>query len=191
VPSWDCPTIRISPGISCSRDELITALYRSIGEECATDPGAAHIEIHANRILGIHLVPGLEVDAEALSDGIRAAITLRKNVKINPPVRICFGLLDPSGIQKIDLRITLEEGSRVAILSSCTFPNAVDVLHAMDADIRIEKGAEYLYLERHVHGPEGGVTVIPKAKIRLGEAARFHSDFELVIEGLLRPQKEP
>lgn len=162
------------------RDELITALYRSIGEECVTDSEVAHIEIHANRVLGVHLVPGLEVDAQGVAGGIRAAITVRENVKIDQPVRICFGLLDPTGIQKIDLRITVEKGSRVAILSSCTFPNAVDVLHTMEADIRIEQGAQYMYLERHVHGPEGGVTVIPKARIRLAEAAKFHADFELV-----------
>ncbi|MCF8080607.1 MAG: SufD family Fe-S cluster assembly protein [Desulfobacterales bacterium] len=162
------------------RDQLITALYRSIGEECVRDPDIAHIEIHANQVLGVHLVPGLEVDTKERKEGIRADITVRENTRIEQPVRICFGLLDETGKQKIEMKIRLEEGARAAFLSSCTFPNAVDILHAMDADIVVEKGAEYLYLERHVHGPEGGVTVVPKAKVQLAEEAKFHADFELV-----------
>jgi len=161
-------------------DKLISELYESIGETCTTEPGVAHIEIHANEVLGLHLVPGLEVDAQELSDGIRATITVKENQKIAQPVRICFGLLEETGTQKIDMKIRLEAQSRVAIMASCTFPNAVDVLHAMDAEIEIGNGAEYIYLERHVHGREGGITVIPKAKITLAEGARFHTDFELL-----------
>ena len=161
-------------------DQLITALYESMGETCITGTDVAHIEIHANKVLNVHLVPGLEIDAEELPDGIRAVMTVKKNVRIDQPVRLCFGLLDNSGIQKIDMRVRLEQGSRIAVLSSCTFPNAVEVVHTMDAEIEIGKGAEYLYLERHVHGPEGGVHVIPKAKVYLDEGARFQTDFELV-----------
>lgn len=135
---------------------------------------------HPNKVLGLHLVPGFEVAAETFSNGIRAEITVRKNRKIAQPVRICFGLLENSGTQKIDMKIVLEEGAHVAILASCTFPNAVDILHAMDAEIEIGKGAEYIYLERHVHGNDGGVTVVPKAKILLHEKARFRTDFELI-----------
>lgn len=162
------------------RDELIDSLYESIGETCVTDPDVAHIEIHSNEVLGVHLVPGFEVDAEELSDGIRATVTVRKNQKIEQPVRICFGLLEETGTQKITMRVRLEEDSRVAVLASCTFPNAVEVLHAMDAEIEIGKGAEYIYLERHVHGDKGGVKIVPRAKILLDEGARFRTDFELL-----------
>jgi Fe-S cluster assembly scaffold protein SufB len=50
----------------------------------------------------------------------------------------------------------------------------------MDAEITVGKGAEYMYLERHVHGREGGVTVVPKAKVNLEEGALFRTDFELI-----------
>ncbi len=162
------------------RDNLINALYESIGEQCTTDPGVAHVEIHGNEVLGLHLVPGLEVEAEELPDGIRAHITVAEGYKIEAPVRMCFGLLEGTGTQRIYMNTRLEEESRVAITASCTFPNAVEVLHAMDAEIEIGKGAEYAYVERHVHGPEGGVVVIPKAKVTLREGAWFHTDFELV-----------
>jgi hypothetical protein len=162
------------------RNELITALYESIGEGCVTEPDVAHVEIHGNEVLGLHLVPGLEVDAETMADGIRATVIVRENRKIDQPVRICFGLLDETGTQKIYMKTRLEAASRVAILASCTFPNAVEVLHTMDAEIEIGKGSEYIYLERHVHGREGGVNVIPRARVILDEGARFHTDFELL-----------
>lgn len=163
-----------------NRDELIGALYASIGETCVAEPNIAHIEIHGNEVLGVHLVPGLEVEAEEFSDRIEVKMTVEKDHQINQPVRICFGLLDPNGSQQIDMHIRLEQNSRVAVLASCTFPNAVDVFHGMDAVIELGKGAEYIYLERHVHGPEGGVEVIPKAKVYLDEGAKFRTDFELV-----------
>jgi hypothetical protein len=50
----------------------------------------------------------------------------------------------------------------------------------MDADIRVGKNAEYVYLERHVHGEEGGVEVVPRARVLLEEGARFRTDFELI-----------
>jgi Fe-S cluster assembly scaffold protein SufB len=50
----------------------------------------------------------------------------------------------------------------------------------MDADIRIGDGADYAYFERHVHGPHGGVEVIPKAKVEVGKGARFKTEFELI-----------
>jgi hypothetical protein len=52
----------------------------------------------------------------------------------------------------------------------------------MDADINVGAGASYRYLERHVHGPTGGVEVVPRAEVRLAEGARFETEFEL-IEG--------
>ncbi len=162
------------------KNKLINALYESLGETCVTESGVAHIEIHANEVLGVHLVPGFEVEAEELPDGIRATITVKKNSKIDQPVRICFGLLDETGTQKIYMKLRMEEASRVAVLASCTFPNAVEVFHAMDAEIEIGKNAEYMYLERHVHGSKGGVHVIPKAGIILDEGARFRTDFELI-----------
>jgi Fe-S cluster assembly scaffold protein SufB len=50
----------------------------------------------------------------------------------------------------------------------------------MDADLTIGENAEYAYIERHVHGPRGGVRVMPKARVRLKEGARFRTDFELI-----------
>jgi uncharacterized protein len=160
--------------------ELIERLYESLGEHCATAADVAHVEIHGNRVLGMHLVAGLEVEADQRDDGIAAVVRVRRDARIAQPVRICFGLLPERGVQRVGMKVEIEENARIAILSSCTFPNAVDVLHSMEADITVGAGSQYVYLERHVHGREGGVNVIPHARVVLHEGARFRTDFELI-----------
>lgn len=163
-----------------NNNELIARLYESLGESHLMAPDVAHVEIHGNRVLGLHLVPGLDVQAEELEDGIRAWITVKENTRIEKPVRVCFGMLPETGIQKINMTTRLEDNTAISIVASCTFPNAVDVRHTMEADIHIGKNAEYAYLERHVHGDAGGVTVVPQAVVHLDEGARFRTDFELI-----------
>lgn len=160
--------------------EIINALYASTGEACVTDPDVAHVEIHGNRVLGTHLVPGLSVEAEELDDGIRAEILVERGTVIRTPVRICFGLLPDKGEQRIYMNIAVQDDAHAAVMASCSFPNAVDVLHEMEAVVRVGPGATYAYHERHVHGPEGGVRVVPKTKVYLDQGATFHTDFELI-----------
>lgn len=159
---------------------LVEQLYSSLGELCVVSPDVAHVEVHGNKVLGVHLVPGFEVEADERDDGIAARVRVREGARIAQPVRICFGLLPESGIQRIQMKVDLEEDAQVAILASCTFPKAVDVLHTMDAEITLGPKAEYAYFERHVHGPKGGVTVVPKAHVVLHEGARFRTEFELI-----------
>jgi len=165
--------------MSSSR-ELVEMMYASLGESCITSPDVAHVEIHGNEVLGMHLVPGLEVEAEEREDGISATVRVRRGVRIEKPVNMCFGLIPESGVQRIRMDVELEDGARAAVVSSCTFPNAVEVLHEMEAEIRLGRDSEYIYLERHVHSPEGGVKVVPRSKVYLGEGARFRSDFEML-----------
>ncbi|MDX9754680.1 MAG: SufD family Fe-S cluster assembly protein [bacterium] len=162
---------------------LLDTLYASIGTNrharCG-DPEVARIEIHHNLILGVHLVPGLQVDATETKEGIEAKIVIEKGARIQKPIQICFGMIPETGIQEITLDIHAEEGSRAGIMAYCTFPNAVDIRHVMDARITIGKGAEYAYFERHVHGQNGGVNVVPHTKIHVQEGGRFQTDFELI-----------
>ncbi len=170
--------------MSDEHGEMIRRLYASIGEACVIEPNVAHVEVHGNRVLGLHLVDGLKVEADETDDGISARVRVEPGRVIETPVRICFGLLPERGVQRIKMDVDIAEGGRVAVLASCTFPNAVQILHTMDADIRVGKDAQYLYLERHVHGKSGGVTIVPKARVILEEGARFRTDFEL-IRGLV------
>jgi len=160
--------------------ELIKKMYESLGESHKHGPDVAHVEIHHNKILGLHLVEGLHIEAKELKKGIEAEIVVDKNVKIEKPVKICFGMIPEEGIQEITMHTHIQDNAKVGIVASCTFPFAKDIFHAMDADLTIGKNAEYAYIERHVHGPQGGVKVIPKAKVHLKEGARFRTDFELI-----------
>ncbi|MBD3347803.1 MAG: SufBD protein [Candidatus Eisenbacteria bacterium] len=163
-----------------SRSDLVTALYESIGEACVTSEDVAHVEIHGTDVLGLHLVPGLEVEAEEKDGALSVTTVVTEGTRIEHPVRFCFGVLPETGEQRIVMDVRIEREARIASLASCTFPNAKEVLHTMDAQIRLAAGAEYIYLERHVHGPHGGVKVVPRAKVVLEEGARFRTDFELL-----------
>lgn len=163
-----------------TNDELVERIYRSLGEACVSDPDVAHVEVHGNRVVGRHLVPGLEIDADEEDDGITAVLRVRRGTQVRQPVRICFGLLPEKGVQRIDMGVEVEEGSRIAVVAACTFPNAVEVLHSMEAEINVGPHAQYVYVERHVHGREGGVEVVPRARVVLEEGARFRTDFELI-----------
>lgn len=143
-------------------------------------PDVAHLVIDHNKVVSSHTLPGLTVNVKELEDGIEAEIHLAEGATIEKPVHMCFGMLPKSGVQRINLQIRLEKRSKIAITAHCTFPNAVDVQHLMDARIDIGEGADYTYFERHVHGPEGGVQVVPKAVVDVGKGARFRTEFELL-----------
>ena len=162
------------------KNALIRQMYDSLGEGHGHAPGVAHVEIHGHEVLGLHLVPGLEISAEEHDNALHVQITVADNTVIDKPVKICFGLIPESGEQRIVSHTKIGKNARIGVVASCTFPFAKKILHTMDAVIELDAGAEYAYIERHVHGPEGGVTVVPKAKVYLGEDSRFHTDFELI-----------
>jgi len=167
---------------SQTKDALLQELLDSIGIHKGHQTGddVARLTVHGNKVIGAHLVPGLEVETEERADGIAAQIRVREGVRLAKPVQICFGLLPERGLQHILLDIESEANSDASIVAHCTFPNAVEVEHKMDAEIRVGPGARYAYFERHVHGREGGVMVLPKARVHLGEDARFKTEFELI-----------
>jgi Fe-S cluster assembly scaffold protein SufB len=140
----------------------------------------AHLEVHGNEVVGAHLVPGLTVDVDELDDGIEAWIHVAKGARLAKPVHMCFGMLPTEGLQKIVMHVEAEEDSFASVQAHCTFPNAIDITHEMDAEIVIAPGATYEYFERHLHGAEGGVIVVPKTKVHVGEGGRFKTEFELI-----------
>jgi Fe-S cluster assembly scaffold protein SufB len=50
----------------------------------------------------------------------------------------------------------------------------------MAGNIKIGKNSTYSYLERHIHSEDGGITVIPKARIILDKGARLKTEFVLL-----------
>lgn len=158
------------------------ALLASLGEFGGHVAGddVAHLEVHGNEVVGAHLVPGLEIDVEQLDDGIEAHFRVKEGARIANPVHLCFGMLPSEGKQHIVLHVDVEPESFASVQAHCTFPNAIDITHAMDAVVRIAPGAKYEYFERHLHGRGGGVLVVPRTRIELGEGSHFKTEFELI-----------
>lgn len=140
----------------------------------------AHLFIHQNKVVGLHAVPGLIIEPEELEDGVSLKVILQEGTVVSQPVHMCFGLMHKQGIQRINMDIIIEDYASMQVLAHCTFPNAVDIQHLMDATLTVGRHATYSYMERHVHGNTGGITVIPKSKIHLLDHARYKTDFELL-----------
>ena len=138
--------------------------------------------IHKNKVLSANEAKGIKVDTEETDTGVNISFLVEKGAKIEYPVHLCFGLLPEEGLQEIILRIEAQADSVINVIAHCIFPNAIDVIHKMDADINIGDNARFSYHETHYHGEFGGVKVIPKAKIRVGKKGIWESTFAL-IEG--------
>jgi len=130
--------------------------------------------------LNRNLVDGLIVESQSLEDGVSVKIRVKRGVTIENPVYFCFGLIPENGVQRIFINTLIEEGACAQFIANCTFPNAINIQHLMNAEIELEKGASLSYFERHVHGPNGGVQIVPVTKVRLSEGARFSTEFELI-----------
>jgi uncharacterized protein len=140
----------------------------------------AHLLIHHDKVVGMHAVEGLEIKTKQIKDGVKIDLRLKEGTKVKHPVQMCFGMMPKKGVQRIVMDAVIEKNASINVLAHCTFPNAIDVEHIMDANLTLEENATYLYNERHIHSKEGGVKVIPKAKIDVGKNARYITDFELL-----------
>lgn len=161
-------------------EELVREILESINLHRSFDKNTPHVVINANQVLSSRVVDGLVIEPEEMPDGVRARLRVLKGYKIKQPVHLCFGMLPETGIQRIILEVDIEDEAEVSFMAHCTFPNAVDIQHLMEAEIRVGRGARYSYFERHWHSEEGMVKVVPVARISLAEGARFSTEFELL-----------
>lgn len=161
-------------------DSLLQVLdRRGVDRAILADAATAHMMASGQRVLSQRHVPGLELAGEETADGIIARIRVSRDVHPANPLHLCFGVLPAAGRQHIDLSLVLEEGAALEIVAHCFFPNAEKVEHVMDARIEIGAGASLAYSEGHYHGPHGGVTVVPKASVKVGKHGLYRSDFSL------------
>ena len=142
----------------------------------------ASLLVHENRVLNVNEAPGIRLKSEQRENGIIAELSVEEGSKIKHPVHLCFGVLPEEGLQEIMFKVEIQSNSEVNIIAHCIFPNAVDVTHKMDAEIKIGDNAKFSYQETHYHGDFGGVKVIPRAKINVGKGSTYNSTFTL-IEG--------
>lgn len=141
---------------------------------------AARLIINKDQVVDSNEVEGLKVEAKPIKDGMDIDIKLEADTVIEQPVHLCFGVTHKKAVQKIILNMDVGQNSKIKVYSHCVFPNAQDVQHIMDGKIRVRKNASYSYLEKHIHSEEGGITVVPKARVFLEEGARLKTEFELL-----------
>jgi len=166
--------------ISKDYQMMLEAYQKAEGNpEVFSNSKVAHLVVHKNQVLGKHLVPGLKIEPKETKDGIDLKIRVLPDIMLEYPVHLCFGVLPKEGKQLIKIDAEVGENSKVSILAHCVFPNAVKVQHVMEAKIRVRKNGFYEYNEVHFHGDEGGVEVIPRAKVILEEGARLTTNFQL------------
>jgi len=163
--------------------EIIDAYGKAGGnEEALTSKEVASLVVHENRVLSANQVEGISLKSEQKEKGVAVELTVEEGKKIKYPVHLCFGILPKEGLQEIDLKVNVQDYAEVSIVAHCIFPNAVNIIHKMDADIKIGNNAKFYYNETHYHGDFGGIKVIPKAKIEVGEKSEYQNTFSL-IEG--------
>lgn len=139
----------------------------------------AKLVIHENRVLSDDGVKGLRIETRETKTGVDVHLIVEEGAKISQPVHLCFGVLPKEGLQEIIMKVTAQDNSEVSVIAHCIFPNAVKVIHKMDADIEIGNNAKFDYKETHYHGEFGGIEVIPKAKIRVKKGGVWQSTFAL------------
>lgn len=161
-------------------DGLLTVLDgQGVDRAILADAQTAHVMVSGHQLLSQRQVPGLELNTEETADGIVAAIRVTRGTRLTHPLHLCFGVLPAAGRQHIQMHLVLEDEAVLDIVAHCFFPNAERVEHLMDAAIEVGAGARLTYMEGHYHGPYGGVTVVPKATVRVGKGGLYRSDFSL------------
>jgi len=144
------------------------------------DSKIAHLVVHKNKVIGKHLVNGLVLEPKETVSGVDIKLIVEKGIKIENPVHLCFGVLPKEGMQEINIKAKIEDGAGVKLLAHCVFPNAMKVVHKMNAEIEIGDNAYYEYNEVHFHGETGGIEVIPRANIKVGKNSSLVTNFSLL-----------
>lgn len=162
-------------------DDLRRALPM-VGAEPAIldDVRIAHVVAQGHRVLSRRAVPGVRVDLDETPDALTGKLIVEAGAQLAEPIHLCFGLAQPTGVQRIAIDVEVREGARARLLSHCLFPVAQAAEHRMQAAIVVGPGASLTYSEGHYHGPHGGMQVVPHATIRVGAGARYLSDFALL-----------
>jgi Fe-S cluster assembly scaffold protein SufB len=159
---------------------MIDAYQKAGGDKSALQTKeVAKLVVHQNKVLANDGIKGLNIETRETESGVNVNLTVEEGAKIAHPVHLCFGLLPKEGRQEIVMKVRAGDNSQVSVIAHCIFPNAVKVIHQMDADIEIGNNARFDYTETHYHGEDGGIEVIPKAKVKVDKGGMWQSTFAL------------
>jgi Fe-S cluster assembly scaffold protein SufB len=96
-----------------------------------------NLVIHENKVLSVNEAEGIRVETRETENGVNIYFLVEEGAKIKYPVHLCFGVLPKEGLQEITLRVEAQDNSEVNVIAHCIFPNAVDVIHKKEDDIKI------------------------------------------------------
>lgn len=162
-------------------DDLMQAYGDAGGDRAVLEnKEIAHLAAIGHALVSMNSVEGLDVDARETATGISARVTVREGVRIQNPVHLCFGVLHKKGTQKIRMDVELKKDASAHFIAHCIFPKAERVRHIMDAEVKIGENAEMRYSETHYHGPYGGIEVVPKLAVKIGDGGRYFTEFTLI-----------
>jgi Fe-S cluster assembly scaffold protein SufB len=163
-------------------EEDMTAAYAAAGgnSEVLHNHEMSSLVVSGNKVLSANGTEGIVLEKKETEHGVDIKMTIKKGYKIPLPVHLCFGLIPKDGLQEIQMDFVAEEDSEVELIAHCTFPNAVKVIHKMDAKMVIGKNASVKYTETHFHGPHGGIQVLPKAYVKIEEGGNYSTNFSLI-----------
>ena len=166
--------------------ESMVDAYGSAGgdRDILRDKDVAKLVIHENKVLGADGISGIKIETKETDTGVNVHFIVQEGAKIGRPVHLCFGVLPKEGLQEIIMKVDAQDDSTVSVIAHCIFPNAVKVIHKMDAEIEIGENARFDYKETHYHGEFGGIEVIPKAKVKVGKGGVWQSTF-ILSEGFV------
>lgn len=175
------PTLGDAPAWAGDLEALMDAYRQAGGDpEALRQANVATLVVSANRVLVSHEIEGVHFEAQELAEGIKALIKVDPDTKVERTIHLCFGMLPSEGRQEIIASYDIGAGAQVEFLAHCTFPNAIKLQHVMDADIHVGPGASMTYTEAHYHGQDGGIEVLPKARVTVDEGGRYSTNFSLV-----------
>jgi len=158
-------------------------IYEKIGgdRDVFKEKNIANLLVHENRVLNANNVDGVIMKSRQSRNGVIINLLIKENAKVKNPVHLCFGVLPKEGRQEITMKVSVQDGAEVEVIAHCVFPNAIKVIHKMDADIKIGKNAKFRYQETHYHGNSGGIRVIPRARVSVGRNSLYENVFSLLI----------
>ncbi len=170
----------ISRSVEKEYQVMVDAYEKAGGERSALlNKDVARLVIHENKVLDSEGTTGIKIETKETKTGVNIYFLVEEGAKIQRPVHLCFGILPQEGLQEIILKVNAQDNSEVNVIAHCIFPNAIRVIHKMDADIEIGDNAKFNYKETHYHGEFGGIEVIPKAVVRVGKGGVWQSTFTL------------
>lgn len=128
-------------------------------------PEMPKIFVNFNKITAVRQIPGLIIEGKEIKNGVKAKIVVKKGIKVRFPIHLCFGMVKETGEQIIIPNFIIEDGAQVLMLAHCSFPKAKNLIHKMEAKIKIGEKAKFIYEERHYHGENSGTHVFPKFEV--------------------------